>query len=291
MLARTHTLTRGRRLGKDGPHLSSIRRHQTLRFLPFLITDPSPSSINEQARLRSSVVGAGNQYAAIRLASRYSLPGKRPYLSIDPLSSPSPPEHPHEASYTAHSTPHHPSTPPHKPTGLISESSDGITYMQNLDALIAQAETDWPSIQVCVYVCACVCTDGGMDVGFYVCAHLGTQRMDVGALTPPYTPSLHPSTHHQARLERIRELVVKKENLILNLTGDRQTLGDALVRKHLYICVCGLCLTACMRPTCASVWARERGCVLNLTGNRQTLGGRASTFMCVDVYMCLWVWA
>lgn len=34
----------------------------------------------------------------------------------------------------------------------------------------------------------------------------------------------------QARLERIRAMVVKKENLILNLTGDRQTLGDVLVR-------------------------------------------------------------
>lgn len=34
-------------------------------------------------------------------------------------------------------------------TGLISESSDGITYMQNLDALIEEAEKDWPKLQVC----------------------------------------------------------------------------------------------------------------------------------------------
>lgn len=33
-------------------------------------------------------------------------------------------------------------------TGLISESSDGITYMQNLDALIEEAEKDWPKVQV-----------------------------------------------------------------------------------------------------------------------------------------------
>jgi hypothetical protein len=33
--------------------------------------------------------------------------------------------------------------------GLISESSDGITYMQNLDALIEEAEKDWPKLQVC----------------------------------------------------------------------------------------------------------------------------------------------
>ena len=45
--------------------------------------------------------------------------------------------------------------------------------------------------------------------------------------------ALTDTLHHryaQARLERIRAMVVKKENLILNLTGDRQTLADVLVR-------------------------------------------------------------
>ncbi|GAB5036284.1 zinc metalloprotease pitrilysin subfamily a, partial [Nannochloropsis oceanica] len=59
-----------------------------------------------KARYRSSVVGAGNSFASIRLSSRYSLPG------------------------------------------LISEKSEGISYMLALDALIEQAENDWPALQV-----------------------------------------------------------------------------------------------------------------------------------------------
>lgn len=85
------------------------------------------------------MVGAGNQFASIRLSSRYSLPG------------------------------------------LISERSDGITYMKQLDGLIETAEKDWPTLR--------------------------------------------------ARLEKIREAVVKKEGLVLNLTGDRDVLKTVLVGR------------------------------------------------------------
>lgn len=84
------------------------------------------------------MVGAGNQFASIRLSSRYSL------------------------------------------AGLISEKSEGITYMKALDELIETAEKDWPTVR--------------------------------------------------ARLERIREAVVRKEGLLLNLTGDKDVLKEVLVR-------------------------------------------------------------
>lgn len=77
----------------------------------------------------------------------------------------------------------------------------------------------------------------------------------------------HPLTPHlQARLERIRELVVKKENLILNLTGDRQTLGDALVRSFMLMLMCvyiPICVAVSdrMYATCMCICARVRECV------------------------------
>lgn len=80
--------------------------------------------------------------------------------------------------------------------------------MQNLDTLIEEAEKDWPKLQVRL--------------------SSGWRGVRSGWLTPIH---LYNTTYkQQARLERIRAMVVKKENLILNLTGDRQTLGDVLVR-------------------------------------------------------------
>lgn len=109
----------------------------------------------QQARFRSSVVGAGNSFASVRLSSRYSLPGadfflmythtyRHIFMCVLPLS--------HTNIYPPLPLRNPPTnqtqTPQNATAGLISESSDGITYMQNLDALIEQAEKDWPKLQV-----------------------------------------------------------------------------------------------------------------------------------------------